>query len=163
MGTVVEFGSELKGFQQFEDYVAVQIIRRFNGEESVEETQVPWLVGTDGAHSIVRKTLDLPFLGETRLGDEMVFGDIKVEAGLNHYEVSLRLLYRFSFVLANRIIFLCSSGRDGVYHQKCTYGLKIPCPTFQLCLSMDQGHVTSLCPGGRKRRSVHFGWPRCRL
>ena len=84
MGTVVEFGSELKGFKQSEDHVTVQIIRRSNGEESMEETQVPWLIGTDGAHSIVRKTLGLSFLGETRLADAMVIGDIKVKAGLEH-------------------------------------------------------------------------------
>ena len=80
MGTVVEFGSELKGF---EDHVTVQIVRRSHGEESLEETQVPWMVGTDGARSIVRKTLALSFLGETRDADEMVVGDIKVRAGLD--------------------------------------------------------------------------------
>ena len=82
MGTVVEFGSELREFEQFEDHVTVQIVRRLDGKESVEETQVPWLVGTDGAHSIVRKTLALPFLGETREDDEIIVGDIKVKAGL---------------------------------------------------------------------------------
>jgi 2-polyprenyl-6-methoxyphenol hydroxylase-like FAD-dependent oxidoreductase len=81
MGTMVEFGSELKGFKQFEDYVTVQIA---HGEESVEETQVPWLVGTDGAHSIVRKILDLSFLGETRFANEMIIGDIRVREGLDH-------------------------------------------------------------------------------
>jgi 2-polyprenyl-6-methoxyphenol hydroxylase-like FAD-dependent oxidoreductase len=50
----------------------------------LEETQVPWLVGTDGAHSIVRKTLALSFLGETREANEMVVGDIKAKAGLDH-------------------------------------------------------------------------------
>ena len=83
MGTVVEFSSELKGFEQFEDHVTVQIVRRSRGEESLEETQVPWLVGTDGARSIVRKTLALSFLGETREDDELVVGDIKVKAGLD--------------------------------------------------------------------------------
>jgi 2-polyprenyl-6-methoxyphenol hydroxylase-like FAD-dependent oxidoreductase len=85
MGTVVEFGSELKGFEQFEDHVTVQIVRRSHasGEESLEETKVPWLVGTDGARSIVRKTLALSFLGETREADEMIVGDIKVKAGLD--------------------------------------------------------------------------------
>ena len=83
MGTVVEFGSELKGFEQFEDHVTVQIVRRSHGEESLEEIQVPWLVGTDGARSIVRKTLALSFLGETREDDELVVGDIKVKAGLD--------------------------------------------------------------------------------
>ena len=87
MGTVVEFGSELKGFEQFEDHVAVQIVHRSHGEESLEETQVPWLVGADGAHSIVRKTLALSFLGETREADEMVVGDIKVKSGLEDHEV----------------------------------------------------------------------------
>ena len=82
MGTMVEFGSELKGFKQSEDHVTAQIIRRSNGEESIEETQVPWLIGTDGAHSIVRKTLGLSFLGETRPADVMVTGDIKIKAGI---------------------------------------------------------------------------------
>jgi 2-polyprenyl-6-methoxyphenol hydroxylase-like FAD-dependent oxidoreductase len=92
MDTVVEFGSELKGFEQFEDHITVQIVHRSNGEESLEETQVPWLVGADGAHSIVRKTLALSFLGETREDDEMVVGDIKVRAGLEDHEVGKFLI-----------------------------------------------------------------------
>ena len=87
MGTVIEFGSELKGFVQVDEHVIVQIVRRSHGEETLEETQVPWLVGTDGARSIVRKTLALSFLGETREADEMVVGDIKVKAGLDGHEV----------------------------------------------------------------------------
>jgi 2-polyprenyl-6-methoxyphenol hydroxylase-like FAD-dependent oxidoreductase len=87
MGTTVEFGSELRKFEQFEDYIIVQIVHRIHGEELVEETQVPWLVGTDGAHSIVRKTLALPFLGETREANEIIVGDIQVKAGLDGHEV----------------------------------------------------------------------------
>jgi 2-polyprenyl-6-methoxyphenol hydroxylase-like FAD-dependent oxidoreductase len=77
MGTAVEFGSELKGFEQFEDHIIVQIVRRSHAEESLEETRVPLLVGTDRGHSIVRKTLALSFLGETREADDMVVGDFK--------------------------------------------------------------------------------------
>ena len=87
MGTVVEFGSELRGFEQFGDHVTVQIVRHLDGDESVEETQVPWLVGTDGGHSIVRKTLALPFLGETREDDEIIVADIKIKAGLDNQGV----------------------------------------------------------------------------
>ena len=87
MGTTVELGSELKGFEQFKDHVTVRIVRHLDGEESLEETQVPWLIGADGAHSIVRKTLALPFLGETREANEMIIGDIKVKAGLDDHEV----------------------------------------------------------------------------
>ena len=116
---MVEFGSELKGFEQFEDHVTVQIVHRSNGEESLEETQIPWLVGTDGAHSIVRKTLTLSFLGETRESDEMVVGDIKVRAGLDR-EVREIVLIHLAFRL---ILILCSFGRDGSDPQTCTvYG-----------------------------------------
>ena len=84
---MVEFGSELKGFERFEDHVTVQIVHRSKGEESLEETKVPWLIGTDGARSIVRKTLALSFLGETREADQMIIGSIKIKAGLDDHEV----------------------------------------------------------------------------
>jgi 2-polyprenyl-6-methoxyphenol hydroxylase-like FAD-dependent oxidoreductase len=113
LGTVVEFGSELKGFEQFEDHVTVQIVRRSHGEESLEETEVPWVIGTDGARSIVRKTLALSFLGETREANEMVVGDIKVKAGLDH---DVREIVNLSFRL---ILFLCSFGKDGSSPQTC--------------------------------------------
>ena len=127
MGTVVEFGSELKGFEQFEDHVTVQIVRRSNGEETLEETQVPWLVGADGAHSIVRKTLALSFLGETREDDEMVVGDIKVRAGLEDHKVGKIIIQTTSISQPNLIlIFLCSLWRDGSYPQTCTVSSLLP-------------------------------------
>ena len=104
MGTVVEFSSELIGFEQFEDHVTVQIVRRSHGEESLEETQVPWLVGMDGAHSIVRKTIALSFLGETREADEMVIGDIKVKAGLDDHEVRCLKYLSFSLILSFYVV-----------------------------------------------------------
>ena len=55
-------------------------------EESVEETQVPWLVGTDGARRILCKTL---FLGEIREADETVVGDFKIRARLDDHEVGV--------------------------------------------------------------------------
>ena len=119
MGTIVEFGSELRGFEQFDSHVTVQIVHRLHGEELVEETQVPWLVGTDGAHSIVRKALALPFLGETREAEEMVVGDIKVMAGLDDREVRetvIQILNHLSFRL---ILFLSSFGTVGLHPQTC--------------------------------------------
>ena len=104
LGTVVEFGSELKGFEQFEDHVTVQIIRHSDGEESLEETDVPWLIGTDGSRSVVRKTLALSFLGETREADQKVIGDIKVKAGLDDHEA--REIVFLSHLSLNQILFL---------------------------------------------------------
>ncbi|MBN8613749.1 MAG: FAD-dependent monooxygenase [Deltaproteobacteria bacterium] len=42
-----------------------------------EEIRAAWLVGADGAHSIVRKQLELPFEGET-YEEEYVLGDVKI-------------------------------------------------------------------------------------
>lgn len=42
-----------------------------------EEIRAAWLVGCDGAHSTVRKLLEIPFEGET-YEDEFVLGDVKI-------------------------------------------------------------------------------------
>jgi 2-polyprenyl-6-methoxyphenol hydroxylase-like FAD-dependent oxidoreductase len=47
----------------------------------LQRVAAPWLISTEGAHSLVRTTLDLPFEGHTRdeqyaLGDLLVAGDL---------------------------------------------------------------------------------------
>src|SRR6202008_3827908 len=47
----------------------------------LQRVAAPWLVSAEGAHSLVRATLDLPFEGHTReeqysLGDLLVAGDL---------------------------------------------------------------------------------------
>jgi 2-polyprenyl-6-methoxyphenol hydroxylase-like FAD-dependent oxidoreductase len=79
LGTQVEFGSELRSFTQSVDSVSVKIVRRIDGKEVIEGSEVAWLVGCDGARSVVRKTLGLSFLGETKDDHEMLIGDIKVK------------------------------------------------------------------------------------
>ncbi|KAL0953956.1 hypothetical protein HGRIS_005117 [Hohenbuehelia grisea] len=80
-GVHVEWGTELRSFKQRPDYVDVQLVKTFNGEERPEETRFLYVVGTDGARSVVRKELGLTFLGETRASDDMVVGDIYIEEG----------------------------------------------------------------------------------
>ena len=77
--TQVEFGSELGSFMQSVDSVSAEIVRHVDGKEVVERPEVPWLVGWDGARSVVRKILGLSFLGETKDDHEMLVGDIKVK------------------------------------------------------------------------------------
>lgn len=73
---LVEYGTELLSFTQDKDCVCA-IMKYPNGEEHC----VPYdfLVGTDGARGVVRKALNLTFLGETRNVDNMTVGDVKVE------------------------------------------------------------------------------------
>ncbi|KAL0953955.1 hypothetical protein HGRIS_005116 [Hohenbuehelia grisea] len=80
-GVNVELSTELRSFQQHPDHVAVTMSKILDGEEHSEDAQFKYIVGTDGAHSVVRKGLGLTFLGETRDGENMVVGDIFVEEG----------------------------------------------------------------------------------
>ncbi|CAA7265200.1 unnamed protein product [Cyclocybe aegerita] len=84
-GTKVEYGSELRSFKQFDDHVLAEIVRQQDGKEIVEQVKAPWLIGMDGAHSVVRKTLGLEFLGETREGFNIVIGDIRIKSGRREF------------------------------------------------------------------------------
>ncbi|KDQ12569.1 hypothetical protein BOTBODRAFT_56631 [Botryobasidium botryosum FD-172 SS1] len=78
-GIQPEFGKELVGFQQDDDGVTAQILSLEKEEDSEETLRVGWLVGADGAKGIVRKTLSLAFLGETREGEGALIADMKIK------------------------------------------------------------------------------------
>ncbi|MEY2245389.1 FAD-dependent monooxygenase [Streptomyces sp. BF23-18] len=74
-GTGIERGTELVGFSQDSDGVTVAL-RSASGAE--EEVRARYLVGCDGAHSIVRKTLGLTFEGSA-FPEEYMLGDVEVD------------------------------------------------------------------------------------
>ncbi|KAJ7031985.1 FAD binding domain-containing protein [Mycena alexandri] len=79
----VELGSELRKFEHFSDRVVAHIVKTDSEGNEVEETTTfGWLVGTDGAHSVVRKQLGFSFLGETRTEQQIALGDIIIEEGV---------------------------------------------------------------------------------
>jgi flavin-dependent dehydrogenase len=78
-GVKVELGTELVSFTQDNDKVDVVLKKVENGGE--EKVSVKWLVGADGARSVVRKTLGLSFLGEEHNLGGTVLGDIYVKQG----------------------------------------------------------------------------------
>jgi len=79
MGISVECGSELRTFKEEGDHILADVVRHLDGQEVIEQIKTPYLIGMDGAHSVVRKTLGLEFLGETHEGDNFVIGDIRVK------------------------------------------------------------------------------------
>ncbi|KAJ7062661.1 FAD binding domain-containing protein [Mycena amicta] len=80
LGAEVELGTELRDFEQFPDHVVAHIVKTdAQGVETEEHTVFDWLVGADGAHSVVRKKLGLGFLGETREEEDLFIGDIEAE------------------------------------------------------------------------------------
>ncbi len=78
-GVMVELGTELVSFEQFPDRVVSRILKTHNGQQFEEHFESQWLIGTEGAHSVVRKALGLTFLGETRRGDHLIVGDIHIK------------------------------------------------------------------------------------
>lgn len=73
--------TELIGIQQDAHAAspASAVLKRADG--SLERVTAPWIIGAEGAHSLVRTTLDLPFEGHTReeryaLGDLLIDGDL---------------------------------------------------------------------------------------
>ena len=62
-----------------------------DGREGVERSSVAWLVGCDGARSVVRKISGLSFLGETKDDHDMLIGEIKVKGEPRQVISSIRL------------------------------------------------------------------------
>lgn len=68
-GVIVERPVELVGFHDATDRVTCAL-RHANGRE--ERLEVPWLIGCDGAHSIVRHALGMEFAGSAEPNDWML-------------------------------------------------------------------------------------------
>ncbi|KAK0202449.1 FAD binding domain-containing protein [Desarmillaria ectypa] len=81
-GVAVELETELVSFEQFPDRVVSRVVKTRDGQHFEESIESKWIVGAEGAHSVVRKTLGLTFLGETRKGDNLVLGDIHIKKPL---------------------------------------------------------------------------------
>ncbi|MEV6971759.1 FAD-dependent monooxygenase [Hamadaea sp. NPDC051192] len=75
-GGRVESGVELAEFTQDADGVTA-LLRKENGE--TETVRARYLVGADGGRSVVRKTLGVGFVGETRDEERMILGDVRIE------------------------------------------------------------------------------------
>ncbi|KAF9463799.1 FAD binding domain-containing protein [Collybia nuda] len=78
----VELSTQLVSLEQHSDSVTAHIIKKYDAKEVAETATFDWLVGADGAHSVVRKQLGIPFLGVTREAEILVVGDIQVKKGL---------------------------------------------------------------------------------
>ncbi|KAG1875472.1 FAD binding domain-containing protein [Suillus subalutaceus] len=71
----VEMGTELRSFEQSDEGVTGILSK--NGISETFDTK--WIIGADGAKSVVRKQLGLAFLGETRDDIRIVTGDIRLK------------------------------------------------------------------------------------
>ncbi|KXN91304.1 Pentachlorophenol 4-monooxygenase [Leucoagaricus sp. SymC.cos] len=82
-GVSVEHGVELTGIEQNDAGVTTQLIRA--GIEESFECQ--YVVGADGARGIVRKLLELPFIGKSIEGDRMLTANIKADFSREYWHM----------------------------------------------------------------------------
>ncbi|MFQ6397211.1 FAD-dependent monooxygenase [Nocardia sp. KC 131] len=79
LGTTIERGTRLARFEQDDDGVRA-VLSRADGDEPV---LARYLVGCDGAHSIVRKGLGLSFEGAA-FAEQYMLGDVELDWSLPH-------------------------------------------------------------------------------
>jgi 2-polyprenyl-6-methoxyphenol hydroxylase-like FAD-dependent oxidoreductase len=69
LGVAVERGVEVSAFSQRQDGVDATLLHSDGREETMSAN---WLIGCDGAHSMVRHSVNAPFTGETMDSDWML-------------------------------------------------------------------------------------------
>lgn len=84
LGGKVERGVELLNITQDKTGVSAKL-KHSNGTE--ETVQTPWLIGCDGAHSLVRKLLELPFEGSA-YEERFALVDVIVDSVVPDDEIS---------------------------------------------------------------------------
>ncbi len=91
-GVAVEWGTEMialaQGSPTRAEDLPTAVLRHADGR--LEELRPSWIISAEGAHSLVRRTLDLPFEGKP-IAKQFALGDMQVDGGLEPEE-----LYIFS-------------------------------------------------------------------
>lgn len=75
LGGQIERGTELLSFQNGKDGVEAQLRHKSGTRQTVPAR---WLIGCDGAHSVVREGIHVPFKGDT-VGLDFFLGDLELE------------------------------------------------------------------------------------
>ncbi len=75
LGGTIERGTELLSLIQYEAGVEA-VLRHADGQE--EQTRADWLIGCDGAHSMVRHLVGAPFVGKT-FEQSFVAGNVRMQ------------------------------------------------------------------------------------
>ena len=86
LGGEIEWGHELVDVRQNEQGMCAIVARHTAGQtdsEAVEEIRAQYVVGCDGAHSRVRKAVQIPFEGRT-IEDEFLLADVDLDWQVPH-------------------------------------------------------------------------------
>ncbi|KAF8598308.1 hypothetical protein BDV93DRAFT_594337 [Ceratobasidium sp. AG-I] len=119
-GTFIEFGTALETLQQDDNHVTVRLVKSTGGVDTEETMTVRWLVGADGSKSIVRKLAGISFVGETRVNERYILGDVHI-----HCDLSREVHHRWG-KLSNGIALRPSEDLEDTLFQFMISGLSVP-------------------------------------
>lgn len=85
LGQEVEWETSLTEFESTSEYVTATILNERTGE--TETIRSKWLLGCDGAHSIVRKKLNIDFPGHA-YSERWVVCDLNIEWDIPHDDIA---------------------------------------------------------------------------
>ena len=83
-GCEAELATELTALLPAQGCVIARLVKHHaDGTETTEKFSTPYLVGADGAHSVVRKLAGLSFLGDMKSGGNAIVGEIYIKSGMD--------------------------------------------------------------------------------
>jgi 2-polyprenyl-6-methoxyphenol hydroxylase-like FAD-dependent oxidoreductase len=159
LGGKVEREAELTGFSDLGDSVSCSI---GHADGRVENVEARWLIGCDGAHSLVRKTLGLTFEGDT-LPTHFVLADVHV-AGLDMPANELAMFWHPDGIVAffpiapGRYRIIADVGTDpqhdpsleevrGIIDQRCPSGIMLSDPIWMAGFGVNERKVDKFRTG----------------
>lgn len=105
LGVPIERGVRVSGFEQDADGVTVTL----TGDAGEQTVRAGYLVGADGAHSVVRKGLGLTFEGAA-FEEQYMLGDVEVDWSLPH-EYAVRSMHQTDGVTDDLLVCIPLPGR----------------------------------------------------
>ncbi|CDO69064.1 hypothetical protein BN946_scf184992.g13 [Trametes cinnabarina] len=111
LGVHVELATELVDLKHDGDGVTVKLKK--NGTETVEETRVAYVIGSDGAKGITRKLMGATFQGQTKDEDGQVWADVELEGLTSEASSSLT---NIELINVNLISVTMLANGDGDHH-----------------------------------------------
>jgi len=112
VGIKVERPHAVISFEQDDDGVAVTLL---HPDDSQEVIHARWLISADGANSLIRKTLGIPFIGERNAQMDFIQADAHIRWSYPHGEGRV-------FLTSERFVSCLPFNADGYYRILCTHG-----------------------------------------
>jgi 2-polyprenyl-6-methoxyphenol hydroxylase-like FAD-dependent oxidoreductase len=130
----VKLGSRISGFSANSEGVSVEVE---NSEGEEQDIKATYLIGADGAHSLVRKSLGVDFEGET-LDAQLVATDLDFDFHAHGFMDANFVVDPLSYGLIGRITNPSPSSKTGQTLWRVSYSVPTHIPDSEIKASVDE-------------------------